>query len=72
MQRTTHTLKTKNARWVFEPRGNNVEVSETAHSGELGIQGNLTKLDARELWKQLRSDGALWEATDVWMPPVKG
>mgnify|MGYP003111430532 CR=1 FL=1 len=65
MERTRHLLKTRNALWVFELRGDNVEVSETADTGELGTQGSLPKLEARELWKRLQSDGALWREFKV-------
>tara|TARA_R100001510_G_C7621326_1_gene182191 strand:+ start:983 stop:1186 length:204 start_codon:yes stop_codon:yes gene_type:complete len=65
MERTRHLLKTRNALWVFEPRGDSVEVSETADTGELGTQGSFTKLEARELFKRLRSNGALWREFKV-------
>jgi len=65
MERTRHLLKTKTALWAFTPNGDNVEVSETADTGELGTQGSLPKLEARELWKRLRSDGALWREFKV-------
>ena len=64
MAHKRHVLETMNAVWVFEPRGDNVEISSTAFTGELGIQGAFSKEEARQLWKELRSDGALWENKD--------
>lgn len=64
MAHKRHVLETMNAVWVFEPRGDNVEVTSQQLTGELGIQGAFSKEEARQLWKELRSDGALWENKD--------
>ena len=64
MARTTHTLETTHNFWMFKPDSDGVEVWSTAETGELGIQGRFTKQEARDLWRQLRSDGALWEEKD--------
>tara|TARA_R100000988_G_scaffold97915_1_gene65658 strand:- start:230 stop:436 length:207 start_codon:yes stop_codon:yes gene_type:complete len=64
MARTTHTLETTDNLWMFKPDSDGVEVWSTARTGELGLQGRFTKQEARDLWVELRSDGALWEEKD--------
>ena len=64
MARSRHILETTYDLWVFEPNGDCVEVSQTTFTGELGLQGSFSKEDARLLWVELRSNGALWEDKD--------